>query len=417
MIRLIAAHNYKCLKQIQQPLGSFHLLVGPNASGKTTFMDVFLFLSQLVSGGLERAIITRTDNFMDLVWRGASTWFELAVEFDIPENLRLQRRNVKAKDYQYVRYQVRIGLNESTKELSILREQVLLLSPAVEGGGKNPSRRKAKDSFPDTIFVKPLSSKTLVNKVPGGKDSFSHELDRKWNPYFMLGPFVSALGNAPEDRDLFPIVTWLKNVFRNGAEVFQLNSSVMRGPSRPDQATRFQSDGSNLPWVIESLKKNHPNLFRAWVKHLQTALPDLDGILIVEKEEDRSRYLKLCYRGGFKYPSWVVSDGTLRLLALTLLAYLPARGRPCFIEEPENGLHPYVVDVAYQSLSSIYEDQVLVATHSPVFVSNAKPEDILCFRAGGDQGTEIIPGNNHPALRNWKGEENLGVLYAGGVLG
>jgi predicted ATPase len=48
MISLIEALNFRCLRYIRQPLGPFHILVGPNASGKTTFLDVVAFLGQLV---------------------------------------------------------------------------------------------------------------------------------------------------------------------------------------------------------------------------------------------------------------------------------------------------------------------------------------------------------------------------------
>lgn len=41
MITLIEALNYRCLRYISRPLESFHVLVGPNASGKTTFLDGF----------------------------------------------------------------------------------------------------------------------------------------------------------------------------------------------------------------------------------------------------------------------------------------------------------------------------------------------------------------------------------------
>ena len=52
MIRRIEALGYRCLQDVNQTLGSFHVLVGPNASGKTTFLDVVVFLGDLVSGGL-----------------------------------------------------------------------------------------------------------------------------------------------------------------------------------------------------------------------------------------------------------------------------------------------------------------------------------------------------------------------------
>ena len=39
-----------------ETLGPFHVLVGPNASGKTTFLDVVGFLRDLVSEGLDESI-------------------------------------------------------------------------------------------------------------------------------------------------------------------------------------------------------------------------------------------------------------------------------------------------------------------------------------------------------------------------
>jgi predicted ATPase len=72
VITLIEALNFRCLRYIRRPLGPFHILVGPNASGKTTFLDVVAFLGQLVSEGLEAAVGARSQNFEDLVWRRSS---------------------------------------------------------------------------------------------------------------------------------------------------------------------------------------------------------------------------------------------------------------------------------------------------------------------------------------------------------
>ena len=73
MITQIEALNYRCLRYISQPLGSFHILVGPNASGKTKFLDVISFLSQLILDGVEKATHERVNNFRDLLWNGTGT--------------------------------------------------------------------------------------------------------------------------------------------------------------------------------------------------------------------------------------------------------------------------------------------------------------------------------------------------------
>ena len=148
-----------------------------------------------------------------------------------------------------------------------------------------------------------------------------------------------------------------------------------------------------------------------------TALPDLKSIKTVERSEDRHRYLVLEFENGLQVPSWLVSDGTLRMLALTLLAYVPDPAGIFLIEEPENGIHPRAVETVFQSLSSVYGAQVLLATHSPVVLSLAKPEQVLCFARTPDGATDMVRGSDHPRLREWKGETDLGTLFASGVLG
>jgi predicted ATPase len=116
-------------------------------------------------------------------------------------------------------------------------------------------------------------------------------------------------------------------------------------------------------------------------------------------------------------PSWTLSDGTLRLLALTLLAYLDLPGRIFLIEEPENGIHPEAVECVYQALSSTTESQVLCASHSPVLLSLSEPSRLLCFARDDRGAADIRRGDEHPALKAWKRGADLGTLFASGVLG
>ena len=176
-------------------------------------------------------------------------------------------------------------------------------------------------------------------------------------------------------------------------------------------------DGSNLPWVVHALERDHPDKLKDWVCHVREALPDVVRIETREREEDRHRYLVLHLNSGLAIPSWLVSDGTLRLLALTALAYIPELTGTYLIEEPENGIHPRAVETVYQSLSSVYGAQVLLATHSPVILGMAEPEKILCFARDASGATDIVAGNEHPQLDQWLRTLDLGTLFASGVLG
>jgi predicted ATP-dependent endonuclease of OLD family len=102
---------------------------------------------------------------------------------------------------------------------------------------------------------------------------------------------------------------------------------------------------------------------------------------------------------------------------LTLPAYLPDFTGIYLIEEPENGIHPRAVETMFQSLSSVYDAQLLLATHSPVVLSSVDPGVLICFAKTEEGATDIVLGSEHPALRDWREQTNLSVLFAAGVLG
>lgn len=225
-----------------------------------------------------------------------------------------------------------------------------------------------------------------------------------------------ALANIPADADSFIVAPWFRDLLKEGVQTLSLNSRVIRAPSPPGQGLAFKPDGANLPWVIAQLQKD-PSRHELWLEHVRTALPDVRDIFTIEREEDKHRYLVVRYANGAEVPAWLVSDGTLRLLALTIPAYLRDLEGVFLIEEPENGIHPRAIETVLQSLSSMYGSQVIIATHSPVALNMLEPAQVLCFAKDAEGGTDIVAGDLHPSVKKWKsGEPDLGVLFASGIL-
>jgi hypothetical protein len=376
------------------------------------------FLSRFVSDGLEAAVTERTANFLDLIWQHEGSRFELAIEAMIPED---RRKLSDDERYDTFRYELALEIDPDSSEIFIAAEKGCLKI-------SRPDPPRELTLFPEFFdvpgtIITPLMAKetrTLLNKTPGGNDNYhadAHGKEGRWAPSYKLGRRKSTLANLPEDESNFPVSTWFKQLLSEGVEQFILNSLAIRKASPPGQGAGFRPDGSNLPWVVAELERKAPDRLKEWVGHLRTALSDLQAVRTVEREDDRHRYLKLVYSEGLEVPSWMASDGTLRLLALTLPAYLRELRSVYLIEEPENGIHPRAVETMYQSLSSVYDAQILMATHSPVILSAARPKDILCFAKTEQGATDIVRGDEHPELSHWRGETDLGTLFASGVLG
>ncbi len=289
-------------------------------------------------------------------------FFELAIEATIPED---KKPLLKDPSWETCRYQVRIGQQTPDEPVGIISE-TLFLKHKENAEPRQQSFFQEFKEAPETICHRTgkVGTKAVVNKVPGGNDNFYDETGAGWDHAFKLGNQKSALANLPEDETKFPVSTWFKRVLLSGIEFLHLDSETMRRPSPPGKGTTFRPDGSNLPWVIRDLREKVPKQFEQWLDHIRTALPDITSVKTVIRSEDRHCYLQVHYASGLKVPSWGLSDGTLRMFALTLLPYLPDLRGVYLIEEPENGIHPRAVETVYESISSVYNAQVLTATHS-----------------------------------------------------
>lgn len=418
MFTRIEARRFRSLESVDQGLGQFRALVGPNGSGKTTFLDVIAFLGDLIRnrGDVRETVVDRSFTFQKLVWKELGGSFQLAVEAEVPETVRQSMAEAKRR-YSRVRYEIEVALDESN-EVGLEHETLWLVEPSE---GQRPTQPRLE--FPKPRGLRPSllvnsgpGRRAAITKKPGGNDNYYTEGRKSYMPSFKLGRSKSALAHVPADIESFPVSSWFRDLLETGVQTFAFNGQAIRQPSAPGAGRRFLPDGSNLPWVVDGLR-SHKKRFQQWLEHVRTALADVVDIDTVERPEDRYRYLVVTYANGAKVPSWLVSDGTLRLLALTIPAYLPDLSGVFLIEEPENGIHPRAIETVIQSLSSIYAGQVLLATHSAVALNMVEPGNILCFAKDASGATDIVSGDEHPALRDWKhGQPDLGVLFAAGIL-
>lgn len=413
MIRQLEVSNFRMLARNRVSLDQFHVLVGPNATGKSTFLDALQFISDVLSRGVAAAVEERTPNFFELCF---DPDFPIAFAVELEARPEVEGA-VKPTSPSHLRYEIEVGVH-TDDGLRVLREQLFILSrdsfqiqPSLFGG----------DVWFEIIHKASESGwRKVVSKTAEGSDYFQDERT-KWNNTFRFGVDRPALGSLPEDPARFPLSIAARNLLRTGVRSLALDARRMRAPASPGGSAVPALDGGNLPYQARALKRRDPVLFGEWVRHVATGVRGLLDVDVWEREEDKNLVLQATFAGDHPepVPSWFLSDGTLRLMALTLLSYLgPTNaGEIYLIEEPENGLHPLAVQTAYEALSRPPEDtQLFFATHSPIFLAHVDLQDVLVFRRSRDGAAIVRHGIEVPELKTWQGRANIAELFASGVL-
>jgi predicted ATPase len=452
MITRLEATRYRCFARLGIDVGDFRVFVGANGSGKTTLLDLpGLFGDLLDAKNVADAFMARrhgrpdlpprAGSLQELVHAGRGSDFSLAVEARLPDTVqsavlegfyarRTTERSRQALQADrrswptHIRYELGLRVTDD-QELHVIYEYLFVFPEAyapdrqqagyhgIQAGGNKHWRVILGREFGyDTEFtpeVPPGGGRGRVTKVG-------------------LAPTLLAMPRVLRDSEHeYPAARWLYGLLAANAVFLEPNWSTMRLASPPGQPKTIAADGRNIPWLALKLKRHDApegaavdyssERFKDWVSHVQTALPQVADIEVREREDDHHAYFRVIYRGGFPVPSMGLSDGTLRILSLTLLPYLSSEPAILVTEEPENGIHPRAVEAVLQSLSSMYDSQVWVSSHSPVVLARAKLDQLICARLAPDGSVDMVPGTEHPRLKEWRGGIDLGSLFAAGVLG
>jgi hypothetical protein len=168
----------------------------------------------------------------------------------------------------------------------------------------------------------------------------------------------------------------------------RLDAARLHEPSERLEVSMLASDASNLPAVLAALEPRELGEIRA---DLVSLVPGLTSFDVVPSNE--SLHIEFDFSGGERLPARIVSDGTLRLLAL--FTALRAAPKPLLlgIEEPENGVYPgklrALLELLQESLSPAgappaggaeggassaqmrprFGTQLVLTTHSPVVLA------------------------------------------------
>jgi predicted ATPase len=155
-----------------------------------------------------------------------------------------------------------------------------------------------------------------------------------------------------------------------GWKAYYLDPRVaMRSAQPPTEVRDIGMLGGEIAPFLYRLYAEHPKHYNSIIRTMRSLVPSVENIN-VDLDEKRGTLDIMIKQEGVAYSSRVVSEGTLRVLALCAIALNPWSGSLLAFEEPENGVHPRRLELIAQLLVSLALEQgkqVIVTTHSPLF--------------------------------------------------
>lgn len=424
MISRIDATNYRCFERLGVGLPQLCVLAGVNGSGKTTLLDIPVLLGDLlrsrnVSGAFMERLLdrgARAGSLEEIPFRARRESFSLGIEARLPaairESLVAESPAVVQRDAAkwpgHIRYELRLQIHDAHE--IVVRNEYLFVFPMSEGyeASRLPMQGENADQQ-DWRF--------LLRRESGSATIFRAETKSAKEGSAQVDDNLTAFARLQyESESEFQAGRWLLDLLLNGVLFFDPKWEHLRKASPPGLPKKLMSTGENLPWLALRLQQADADRFAAWVAHVRTALPQITAISLREREEDHHAYFQVRYEGGYEVTSSGLSEGTLRILALTLVAYLDDTPPMLVVEEPENSIHPQAIDTILQSLRSLYDQQVWISTHSPVVLADSRLSELVITRLERSGAATVVPGAEHPRLAQWKGAIDLGSLFATGVL-
>jgi len=385
--------NFRSYRKANLPLAQLTLLIGANASGKSNALEALRMLSRMAQGqylqdvfkALQRegAIRGRVD---DLTYGGASD-FSLGY---LPDT------NAAYGDFH-------ITIENRDQELVVVDEEM-----SYEGSTFPLYRVEHSPARPSHQL-----SVAYNNFARGGMKP-QIGCDNRQAVFTQLT--TPARFTTPKAQELIPKYT---RAFRQSLGQMLFLDPIpqqMRGYSFIEDTT-LQGDGANISSVLYNLCNGEG--YRDRVLNFVQALPEQDIRDISFVETPRKEVMVTLQESFGEHPRYreaaLLSDGTLRVLAVAAAVLSAAQGSLVVIEEIDNGVHPSRAKALLDSISEAAKMRslrVLLTTHNPALMDalplEAIPDVVYCYRD---------PHNGDSCLARLQDLDNYAQLIAQGSVG
>ena len=359
MLKKIRIKNFLSIADSTVELSDFTILVGPNASGKSNFLDALRFISDCLNTSIYKAFKKRGG--LKAVRR---------ISMGHPRNIQFELEFVPRKgNAAYYGFEIA----SDPKGAFTVKKEECKIAP---------------------FF-----------KIPDFPTEFTFENGKSKNPIMGREFIIEKDSLALYVLKIFPTFRPLYD-FLTSMGFYSIAPSKLRELQEPDVERRLLSDGSNAAEILDAIKKESPPNYSRICEYLEKIVPGIKSVspkVVGDKET-----LEFGQDVGDKYPwhfaALNMSDGTLRVVGILIAIFQEPPLPLVAIEEPEATIHPAAIGVLLDILKSGRKrSQIVITTHSPDILDNKLilPEDIRIVSSGrGETRISPLGGISLEAVRN-----------------
>ena len=399
MLKRIKIQGYKSLVDLEVNFEHLAVLVGPNASGKSNFLDALHLLSRVATSRTLKGAF-------DPPYRGHAL-----------ESFTFGKEGIKSLlEQETVSFSIEVDVQLSSKIVADVNRQIQETRRTPLDGDESVAKRS-----PPTVRAENLRYRIEIEMLPKlgilrVADEYLAALNTKGELNQKRKPFLEQVDNqlhlrmegqarpAHYERGLnysilsmahypphHPHLVAMRQELASWFTFYFEPRECMRLPNPVKEVHHIGLMGEDLGAFLNTLRSLNPRQFESVEKSLRAMIPSVTGI---EVSVNNLGEVEVALREGEKRVSTRgLSEGTLRILGL--LALVGAKEPPALIgfEEPENGVHPRRIRRVAQFLEArmlLKDTQFIVTTHSSLLSDLIPPESLyVCRKVSGN--TEIEP--------------------------
>ena len=374
-LRSFQLKNFKAVRDSRPvKFGALTVFIGNNGSGKSSLIE-----------GLE--------TYCDVVIDGVDQAFEKWLGLDHVWNKAVQHRQRATNDqgdfYEnpiFFKLTGHIGRGAFKSVLEVGMEVA-----------KNQTRIERE-------FLQLPSGQTYTRDSTGRCESFS---DEKRDRARTVAKNESV---APQD--------WINHLRR--WQFLRLSPELMRQPTRTHSTGEFPRlarDGSNIGQYLLSLQDSSLDAYDDLLEAMRFVIPYARDLqTTVSDAIEQHAYLEMT-EVEFKVPGWLLSTGTLRILALLSCLRHPDPPPLLVVEQIENGLDPRTLHLVVEEIRAAITagtTQVILTTHSPYLLDLLDLSHIVVVER--EEGQPVFRRPDAEQLSDWSKSFSPGRLYTMGRL-